>query len=194
MFEEDLLIIDKKIERVDRTKEIVAFYGSSSLRLWENLEQSLAPLNCINLGFGGSSIPDCIEQFDRVLVTTNPNHIFLYIGDNDIGNGSKANEVFTNFQYLFTKIRERFPSIELTYVSIKPSPSRMLFKSITEEANRLIKEMIEKEANSSFLDIYHPMLLENGDVDASLFIEDELHLNDKGYQLWTKLFRAFLNL
>ncbi|HWJ91245.1 MAG TPA: hypothetical protein VNR87_09020, partial [Flavisolibacter sp.] len=40
------------------------FVGSSSLRLWKNIESDFQGYKVINRGFGGSSLPDVIRYAD----------------------------------------------------------------------------------------------------------------------------------
>jgi len=194
MFEKELLTLESKIKTTANQTDLVAFYGSSSIRLWSTLKKDLAPINCINLGFGGSTIVDCIAEADRILYPLKPLKVYFYVGDNDIGNGASTLEVFQNFQTLFNNTLVALPSCEITYVSIKPSPSRDHLRSIIESANMLIQEFIETKENCSFLNIYDDMILPNGKVNPDLFVEDNLHLNEKGYELWTKLFRESLSI
>ena len=55
------------------------------------------------------------------------------------------------------------------------------------EANRLIREHARSQQNLGYIDIFTPMLGAGGTPQKELFIEDGLHLNDKGYELWTKV-------
>ena len=36
------------------------------------------------------------------------------------------------------------------------------------------------------------MLLENNEANPELFVEDGLHMNSKGYEIWTKLVKSYL--
>ena len=36
------------------------------------------------------------------------------------------------------------------------------------------------------------MLLENNEANPKLFVEDGLHMNSKGYAIWTKLVKSYL--
>lgn len=192
MFEDELLVLEEKVKNTTNNGGCIAFYGSSSVRLWSTLNEDLKPLNTINLGFGGATIPDCIAQAERVLFPLSPRKIIFYIGDNDIGNGSNSEEVFKNFNILYCKAKKALPNTLFTYVSIKPSPQRNHLRGVIEEANNLVSALAKKEDRLEFVDIYNAMLNDDNSVNASLFVEDQLHLNDTGYKLWTRLFREAL--
>jgi lysophospholipase L1-like esterase len=36
------------------------------------------------------------------------------------------------------------------------------------------------------------MLNKDGKPDKSIFLEDELHMNDKGYRIWQKIIQPYL--
>ena len=63
------------------------FYGSSSFRLWNNMEENLNRKDIINLGFGGSTLEAANFYFESLVIPFQPKSIVFYGGDNDIGNG-----------------------------------------------------------------------------------------------------------
>lgn len=50
----------------------------------------------------------------------------------------------------------------------------------------------EVEENLVFVDVSPPMLSEKNEPRPELYIEDMLHLNEKGYEIWTKIVRENL--
>ncbi len=161
------------------------FVGSSSIRMWDNLAQSFPNRKTLNRGFGGSTIPDVIDNIETVIYPYTPKHIVIYVGENDIAQGVSAEETLKRFSELYLRIRERFPTTPITYISIKPSPSRDQFQSVVQEANRLISEYIAKQKNIRFLDVYSRMLNADGSYKP-IYLEDQLHMNKQGYEIWRK--------
>ncbi len=60
------------------------------------------------------------------------------------------------------------------------------------EANKVINFFLKKKNNTSFADVYHKMLKRNGKFKDELFIEDNLHMNAKGYAIWQKIIYPYL--
>ncbi|NIP39018.1 MAG: hypothetical protein GWM89_08165 [Candidatus Dadabacteria bacterium] len=56
----------------------------------------------------------------------------------------------------------------------------------------LIKEFLDEESNTFYLNIHDMMLNGNKLAKPELFTEDELHLSEKGYELWKKIFHEHL--
>lgn len=170
----------------------ILFVGSSSIRLWKNLAAAFSEHRVINRGFGGSQIDDSISLADRIILPYQPKLIVLYAGDNDIANGKSPDQVFADFQTFVRKIHRARPKTRIAFISIKPSPSRWHLADKQKAANQLIKALCEKEKQLSYIDVFTPMLGANGEPRPELFVEDKLHLNAKGYELWESVIRPCL--
>ena len=187
LYEENVKNLER--EQVGKKQNPVVFYGSSSIRLWETLHDDFSEHELLNLAFGGATIDYCSYYFDRLIKPNNIKSFVFYAGDNDIGNGKSPTQVFDSFLLLYNKFRISFPNTKFTFVSIKPSVERSKFINRVISAYKLIKEFLSKEPNTYYLNVFDSMLNGNSQANSELFTEDELHLNDKGYYLWKKIFR-----
>ena len=166
-------------------KKAILFVGSSSFRLWKDLESAFPKHQLINRGFGGSSLPDVIRYADDIILPYKPKQVVIYCGENDFtAPGVNADLVFERFKSLFERIRVELPRTHILYVSIKPSPSRAKYRVEIERANELIQKFIEGNKRAEFVDVYHPMLQADGQPMPDLFLADKLHMNSKGYAIW----------
>jgi len=170
------------------------FYGSSSIRLWESLNEDFAGYHPVNLGFGGSTLAACDWFFDRLVSPFNPASIIVYAGDNDLGDGRHPEEVFIFFQQLVSRTRQRFGDIPLAFISIKPSISRWNIVDSIRYTNKIIEDEIKRQANNlHFIDIYHRMTDNAGYPKREFLDPDGLHINDKGYALWKEIILQYLS-
>jgi len=161
------------------------FYGSSTIRLWDNLEEDLPGLQPLNLGFGGSTLAACVWFFARVMQGYQPKRLVVYAGDNDLGDGRHPEEIFIFFQQLAAQATQRFGELPCYFVSLKPSVSRWHMADQFKFTNSIIaKEITNKLPNWQFIDVFTPMLNADGQPDKALFLEDGLHLSSKGYSVW----------
>ena len=183
---------DKQDAQDPPPKDAILFLGSSSIRFWKTSD-AFPDLKTINRGFGGSFVSDSVENFDRLATRYHPKTIVFYAGDNDIGSGKTADQVFDDYKALVALVKKDLPETRLIYISIKPSILRWNLIEEVRKANALIKEFSEHEDNVTFLDVDAPMLGDDGKPRPSLFIKDGLHLNDEGYALWNKLLRPLLD-
>ena len=58
--------------------------------------------------------------------------------------------------------------------------------------NSSIKLLASDDAYLEYINIWDPMLNQDGTRMPELFIEDGLHMNKKGYEVWTKKVRESL--
>ncbi|MEQ6120253.1 GDSL-type esterase/lipase family protein [Reichenbachiella sp. MALMAid0571] len=192
LFEDEIIALEQKIDSNENSDNIIAFYGSSSIRLWDSLPQNMTPMNVINLGFGGSSYPYCVNYFERVFAKLKPSQLVLYAGDNDLGNDHSPEQVLQNFSLLVDLIQKQFPNALIHVISIKPSPSREYLQQTIEQTNKLLRDKITNTRNGYWIDVYSKMLTPENTPNPSLYVEDMLHLNEKGYDIWRKEIRKHL--
>ncbi len=173
----------------------ILFVGSSSFRKWTDVSSYFPGHSIINRGFGGSTIPDVILYINEIIVPYHPKQVVIYCGDNDLASSDAvtADTVFERFKVLFEGILARLPGENIVYVSIKPSPSRARLKEKMEKANLLIQTYLSLYHNTSFVDVYHKMLNPDGTIMTDIFLEDNLHMNAKGYAIWQKAIAPYLS-
>ena len=183
-------------EQADKTspaeKKSIVFTGSSSIRLWEGLPQYFPGKNILNHGFGGSQTFEVTHFADRLISPYKPKQVVIYVGDNDLAAGKSPEKVFADFKSLFNKIRENTPKANVTFISIKPSPSRKQYYTAIQQTNSLIKDFLESQKKTAFVDVYTPMLGSNGKPKPELFRPDSLHMTKAGYDIWAQVLKPYL--
>lgn len=168
-------------------KHGILFVGSSSVRLWKDLEKDFKEYPVINRGFGGSGLDHATMYAEEIIIPYEPKQVVIYSGENDVAGGKvKPADMVWRFKQLFNKIRKALPETNVVYISMKPSPSREQFRPVIEESNKLIKDFLAKQQNTAYVDIYSLMLDGSGKPRADLFVGDNLHMNRKGYEIWKK--------
>lgn len=61
-----------------------------------------------------------------------------------------------------------------------------------EAANQKIEKYLKKKNNTAYVDVYHAMVDENGNVFKDIWKPDSLHMIAKGYKIWAPLIIAEL--
>ena len=172
-------------------KKVNLFVGSSSIRMWK-LNQSFPKFKTINRGFGGSEIADSIHFADRIILKHQPAVVLLYAGDNDISHDKSAETVAADFQKFVSVVRKELPDVEIAFIAIKPSIKRWNLAAEIRKANKAIASICGKDDRLTYVDIFKPMLGEDGKPRPELFLKDGLHLNEAGYKLWAATVRPLL--
>jgi lysophospholipase L1-like esterase len=169
----------------------VLFVGSSSIRLWHTHE-SFPDLPVINRGFGGSQISDIIHFTDRVVLPYQARVIVFYAGNNDIAAGKSAQRVLEDWRKFVKLVQASQPTARVIFLAINPSRSRWPFWPDVKKANELIQAFCKGDPRLIFADGSALFLGADGMPDASLFANDQLHLNAQGYAVWTKALTPIL--
>lgn len=171
----------------------ILFIGSSSFTFWSHLKESFPGYAVLNRAFGGSTLEDQIYHFNKIVPKYHAKQIVIYCGENDLAyNDTLSVKTMANrFKKLFTMIRESDKNVFVTYVSMKPSPSRKKLFAKYEQGNKLIEQFLKQQKRTSFVDVYH-LMMQNGKPIKEIFVQDSLHMNRKGYDLWTKKLKAYL--
>jgi len=175
-------------------KDAILFVGSSSFTMWKDVQDYFPGYTIINRGFGGSTLQDVIRYAPDVIIPYQPKQIVIYCGENDLAYDDSLYpaQVKERFEQLFNIIREKYKKVPVVYISIKPSPSRQKLMPKFNVANVMIKNFLKKKKYTTFIDVYHAMLEADGTPMKDIFIEDNLHMNAKGYHIWQKLIEPHL--
>ncbi|MDR6784362.1 lysophospholipase L1-like esterase [Pedobacter africanus] len=191
-YEDEVRRLEKERLVTGRNPDVI-FYGSSSIRMWNSLSHDFKHTEVVNLGFGGSTLAACVWFFERVMLHYSPRALVVYAGDNDLGDGRHPEEIFIFFQQLMLKVANRFGELPCYFVSLKPSLSRWHKADQLRYTNNLIEsEIIKLSNNWKFIDVFKKMLDKSGQPERSYFMDDRLHLSEKGYQLWGDIINQFL--
>jgi lysophospholipase L1-like esterase len=160
--------------------------GSSSMGGWhKTIQQDLAPLTVIPRGFGGSNMNEAVYYADRIVLPYKPRAVVLYEGDNDIASSISAETVRDKFVDFIKVVHGSLPEARIYFLSIKPSPSRWDRWPEMQRANKMIQEVCAANPLLTYIDVATPMLDQAGKPIADIFLKDNLHMNAKGYQIWT---------
>lgn len=185
---------ERRVENPPTPGEVVAFYGSSSIRLWTTLAEDFDDIPVINLGFGGSTLAACAYYFERLVVPYRPKALVIYAGENDLGDGVKPDAVVASYRELHAKALHFLGETPFAFLSVKPSPSRWAFIERIREVNRRIAAEMEpinaSHPHHIFVDIHRPMLNDDGTPRRELWAEDGIHMTRAGYRVWWQVISA----
>ena len=193
-FEADIEAFEAEDETSPPPAGAVVVTGSSSVRRWHpTIEEDLSPLTVIPRGFGGSTMEDALYWIDRVAIAYKPRAIVVYEGDNDTGRYEvPPATIAAQFGEIVQKIHEALPETRVYVISVKPSVSRWSTWPDAVAANDLLQEIAAQNPLVTYIDVATPMLRPDGTVMTDIFVEDDLHLNPKGYEIWSAAVRAVL--
>lgn len=163
------------------------FVGSSSIRLWDSLQEDMSPHRIVNRGFGGSTIADVNRHFDVVVARHRPRAIFLYAGENDVAAGKTPTQVSADFASFLKKKDRALGRTPVYFISLKPSKAR--FDQLQQQAqvNAAVRQLAARRSDLHYIDVATAMLQDGKPRD--IFQADALHMTADGYRIWTRVLR-----
>lgn len=192
-FKNEIDVIQRKYDTLwDASKKTTVFTGSSSIRVWKDLEKRFPNHQIVNSGFGGSQASDLLTYSNELILRFNPTKVFIYEGDNDVSASKTSKEIISTTEKIIKRIRGSNPEIKIVLISAKPSIARWNLKRKYKRLNRKFNRLSKKDALLGFADVWKPMLNKRK-VKQDIFIKDGLHMNAKGYEIWYDVLKHFMD-
>jgi lysophospholipase L1-like esterase len=174
-------------------KDSLLCIGSSSMLYWHTISRDLAPLKTTHRGFGGSNMGDVLE-FKDFFLRYNANRILIYEGDNDLWGSTSPEKFINNCKEFVEYIHKHNPDTVIYFLAVKPSIRRKAKWEKCQKGNSMLKAYTKNNKKLFYIDVASPMLNKDGSIRDDLFIVDNLHMNSRGYEIWTNAVRKALEL
>lgn len=189
----------QKFEQLDKSEtyseDAILFAGSSSIRLWSTLEKNMAPYPVIQRGYGGAKLSDFVVYAARIIDPHPCKAIVIFVANDITGSDQDKSPkvVAALFRNVLKTIRETHHETPVFWIAITPTVLRWKVWPEIEKVNNLIKNICDNQHNTYFIRTDFAFLNERGIPKDELFISDKLHLNEKGYEVWTEVIKKELN-
>lgn len=171
----------------------IVFTGSSSIRMWKSLAQDFPGYPVMNRGFGGSEVFDSVNFADTTVIQYKPKQIIFYAGGNDIANGKTPKRVLADFQAFVAKVHAALPDCQICYISNAPNPKRWSMINEMRETSSLIESFAKTDSKRlRFINTHDAMLGADAKPKPDIFLQDQLHMNPKGYAIWKEIVGPYL--
>lgn len=190
-FEKEVRQISARIDSLGWEPGSTVFTGSSTIRMWKSLQRDFPDHEILNTGFGGSKASDLETHLFPLVIRLEPSRVFIYEGDNDIWAGVEAADILTSLDNIVNRLQLINPKTEIYLIGAKPSPSRWEKRANYAIFNQKLQEYCLAKEGVEFVDTWMALTDKTGNARPELFIQDQLHLNEKGYEIWTSIFRPF---
>ncbi len=171
--------------------DAILFMGSSSIRLWKTLQDDMKPYEAIRRGYGGASYSDLIHFTEAIVRPHQVDGIVIFVA-NDIRaqpDDKQPEEVLVLFQEVVRLIRKHHADTPIFSIAVTPTPSRWAAWNQIAKSNSLIEEYCNSTDNLHFIKTAHGFINTEGLPDSSLFVQDMLHQNEKGYAVWSGIIK-----
>ncbi len=191
-FEAEVRQISARIDSLGWERGSTVFTGSSTIRMWKDLQSAFPTTSILNTGFGGSKASDLETHLFPLVIRLEPSRVFVYEGDNDIWAGVEAASILTSLDNIVNRLQLINPNIEIFLISAKPSPSRWEKNQNYLIFNQKLKEYCQAKEGVTFVDTWKALTDPAGNPRPELYLDDQLHLNADGYGIWAALFKPYV--
>ena len=199
-FEEEVSLLESLDFEEKAGEKDVLFIGSSSIRLWDNIQVDMHPYSSIKRGYGGAHFYDLIHFSERLVKNHSPKAILIFVanditGSNDLTNkvgDLSPNEVKKLFKYNYKLIRNIHKHIPIFLIETTPTPKRWKVWNKILQANKKLERFCKQVPNLYFISTRDKFIGTDGLPIQSFFLSDELHLNVDGYKLWSSVIKSKL--
>ena len=136
-----------------------------------------------NRRFNNTGLDDTVREADRELQTISGSRIRWVQG------GKSGKATAAQACLLLKRLKTKLPGVPIYYISIAPSIRRWNLWKENQICNKAVSSFCSKTSGVSFIHCT-PYLLKNGKLRKELYRSDQLHFNQKGYQVWNQVIPA----
>ena len=182
-FEQEIAVLKRKSEQKLQKQNLIIFYGSSTIRLWDTLQKDFPNHQTLNLGFGGAFIHSLSTHFETLFQGLQPKAIVLYLGGNDLSLDLPVKEIIDQIGAFVGLVHQKFPTAIIFIISIKPSFERQELLEVIQQINHGVLELSLQLPYLYQIKLYEALLDENEKIRSDVLLQDGLHLNKLGYEI-----------
>lgn len=194
-WEDDVQALEELDATAPSVDDAILFVGSSSIRLWSNIDRDMAPYRTIRRGYGGAKYSDVAHYARRLITPHNYRALVLFVGNDVAGKTTDhtPEQVETWMNSILDVARSHRPDAPVLIIEVTPTPSRFGSWSALRHLNAKLRDIALTKPNTYFIATAEMYLDRDGQPLEDLFLDDRLHQNDKGYALWSSLIRRRLD-
>ncbi|MDA8744111.1 GDSL-type esterase/lipase family protein [Rubripirellula amarantea] len=196
-WEDDIVKFEAADATVNSNEDSILLLGSSSIRLWNTAEVDLVPFHVVRRGYGGAKFDDLAVYAERLIQPHRFRAVVIFVanditGDKDGANDKTLEQLKPLVEHVVSVAHAHQPESQVLIVEVTPTPKRFRVWPEIRDFNAMLRELALSTPRTHFIATAGQVLDTAGNPRDELFREDQLHLNAKGYELWSSLIRRRL--
>lgn len=168
----------------------ILFIGHSLIEFFD--WQSRFPSHrAVNLGVAGETAEGLLSRIHKITEGhPSADLIFIMTGLNNIA--MEDFEFFGSYRKIIEILSDAYPDAKIFINCILPTLIDFIRDEAILGANKSLKELAG-DTGVEFLDIYSLFVDMEGKAVKDFFLEDGVHLSDKGYAVWSGALEGVIN-
>ena len=174
----------------DAGSEHVLFLGSSSFRLWDSIQKDLAPLKVVRRAYGGARFRDLAIHTPELIGGLRFHKAVVFIANDITGKVEEdvdPKTVSKLARLVVWQLRQEQPDVQVHLLAVTPTPLRYEYWPRIQRTNTMLRKIAESTPGVYYIPTAYAFLDRDGIPRPELFKDDRLHLNEVGYQIWSKI-------
>ncbi len=175
--------------------EGILFLGSSSIRRWDTIERDVTPYRPIQRGYGGAKYSDLAIYAERLIHPHQYRAAVIFVGNDVSGKPTDhtPDQVEAFVRHVLGVSNAHQPGAPVLLIEVTPTKKRWAVWAKIRQVNARLREIALSTPDVYFIPTASHYLRPDGSPRTELFVDDLLHLNDDGYQIWGSLIRRRLD-
>jgi len=171
-------------------KRKILFLGHSLVEFFD-WDARFPQHNVANLGVAGETVEGLLGRLNRVTARhPSADLVFIMTGTNDI---AMEHPDFTiPYGIIIDRLKAAWPEARIFTHSVLPIMIEWVDPEIIEDANRAIRRLAS-EKGVEYVDLYSRFIDEEGMPVREYFLDDGVHLSDRGYEAWAGVLEALIS-
>jgi hypothetical protein len=194
-WQNDIQRLESLNETETHTEDAILFLGSSSIRRWVTIASDITPYEPIQRGFGGSMYSDVAVFAERLIQPHRYRALVIFVANDVKGSAGdhSPDQVERFIHHIMAVSRAHQPDSPVLLVEVTPTAKRWQAWPKIREVNARIREIALTTPHTYFIATAEHYLTPDAQPRSDLFVSDQLHLNEAGYQIWGNLIRSRLD-
>ena len=192
-FDKEIAAYEAKDQANPPPQHGVLLSGASTFRRWAKAAEALSGYPVINRGFGASKTTDVLGYEDRITLPYHPRVVVYHCGSNDLNAGDTPEAVAGRVREYLTRLRKDNPHCAFILLSTTHAPSRRKTWEAMTKTDELFQKIAQAEKGVIYIDINPALNLPDGEPRPGIYVADNLHPSDKGYDAITAVLRPALD-
>lgn len=174
----------------------IVFTGNSLVHLFlpELMSKEFPGRSVTNRGIGGDMTETLLSRIEDDVLFLHPEVIVIEIGGNDFREGKCLSLVQNNVLSIIQKIHSKNRNTRIYLLAVPPTREKEL-NQIVPVHNLFLNQVARTTKNVEYIEVWDIMRNPDAPTLKEEFFRpngDTLHFNEKGYELWGKKLRPYL--
>ncbi|MBL0955602.1 MAG: lipase [Leptospira sp.] len=174
----------------------IVFTGDSLVHLFvpDLMVKEFPGKSVTNRGIGGDMTETLLTRIDEDVLRLEPKTVVIEIGGNDFIQGKCLSLMQNNLLMIIKKIHSHNHQTRIFLIAVPPTRVKEL-NQIVPVYNLFLNQVARTTQNVEYIEVWDIMRKPDAPTLSDEFIRsngDSLHFNEKGYELWGKKLRPYL--